>query len=203
MTGRVLIACEFSGAVRDAFLRLGHDAISCDTEPSETPGPHYRGDVRDIVDDGFDMMIAFPPCTYLCNSGARWWAKRRQEQADAIDFVYELFNAPIRRICVENPYGIISRTRKPTQVVQPYMFGHGETKATCLWLTGLPRLQPTDVVEGREQRIHRMGQTKRRSRERSRTYPGVAAAMAAQWGPLLREEPLPEIGTAGALARVD
>jgi len=193
VTGRALIACEFSGAVRDAFLNLGYDAISCDTEPSETPGPHYQGDVRDILDDGFDMMIAFPPCRFLCYSGARWWAGRQSEQADAIDFVHELFAAPIPRMCVENPHGIISRTRKWTQVIQPYMFGHGETKATCLWLADLPPLQPTDPVAGREARIHRMGETKNRSRNRSRTYPGVAAAMAAQWGALLGE-PLPEPG---------
>jgi hypothetical protein len=179
---KVLVACEYSGTVRDAFIAAGHDAVSCDLLPSESPGPHYQGDVTDILSDGFDMMIAHPPCTHLAVSGARWFHLKQQEQAEALDFVRLLMNAPIPRICIENPVSIISsRIRKPDQVIQPWQFGHGETKATCLWLKGLPKLTPTNVVEGREQRIHKMPPSPDRWKERSRTYAGIAAAMAQQW----------------------
>jgi hypothetical protein len=179
---RILIACEYSGTVRDAFIAAGHDAISCDLLPSESPGPHYQGDVTDIIGDGWDMMIAHPPCTHLAVSGARWFHLKQQEQAEALDFVRLLMDAPIPRICIENPVSIISsRIRKPDQVIQPWMFGHGETKATCLWLKGLPKLTPTNVVEGREARIHKMPPSPDRWKERSRTYAGVAAAMSQQW----------------------
>jgi len=179
---RILIACEYSGTVRDAFIAAGHDAISCDLLPSESPGPHYQGDVTDILNDGFDMMVAHPPCTHLAVSGARWFKDKVQQQQEALDFVRLLMDAPIPRICIENPVSIISsRIRKPDQVIQPWQFGHGETKATCLWLKGLPKLTPTNVVEGREQRIHKMPPSPDRWKERSRTYAGIAAAMAQQW----------------------
>ncbi len=180
---RVLIACEFSGIVRDAFLARGHDAMSCDLLDTEKPGPHYKGDVHDILGDGWDLMIAHPPCTHLAVSGARWFKAKQQQQAEALDFVRMLMNAPIERIAIENPVSIISsRIRKPDQIIHPWQFGHGETKATCLWLTGLPRLEPTEIVSGRIARIHRMSPSSDRWRERSRTYPGIAAAMAQQWG---------------------
>jgi len=180
---RVLVACEYSGAVRDAFTALGHDAMSCDLLPSETAGNHYQGDVRDVIGGGWDTMIAFPPCTHLCVSGARWFKDKQAEQAEALSFVRLLMDADIRHIAIENPIGVIStKIRKPDQIIHPWMFGHGETKATCLWLNGLPNLIPTDVVPGREARIHRMAPGPNRARERSRTYAGIAAAMAAQWG---------------------
>lgn len=179
---RILIACEYSGTVRDAFIAAGHDAISCDLLPTEVPGPHYQGDVINIIGDGWDMMIAHPPCTHLAVSGARWFHLKQQEQQEALDFVRLLMNAPIPRIAIENPVSIISsRIRKPDQVIQPWMFGHGETKATCLWLKGLPKLTPTNVVEGREQRIHKMPPSPDRWKLRSTTYKGIAAAMAQQW----------------------
>jgi site-specific DNA-cytosine methylase len=180
---KVLVACEYSGVVRDAFRALGHDAMSCDLLPTDVDGPHYQGDVRDILADGFDLMIAHPPCTHLAVSGARWFKDKVEQQREALDFVRLLMNAPIPRICIENPVSIISsRIRKPDQVIQPWQFGHGETKATCLWLKGLPLLTPTDVVSGREQRIHKMPPSPDRWKERSRTYAGIAAAMAQQWG---------------------
>jgi hypothetical protein len=180
---KVLVACEYSGVVRDAFIAAGHDAISCDLLPSESPGPHYQGDVTDIIGDGWDMMVAHPPCTHLAVSGARWFHLKQQEQTEALDFVRLLMDAPIPRICIENPVSIISsRIRKPDQVIQPWMFGHGETKATCLWLKGLPKLVPTNIVEGREQRIHKMPPSPDRWKLRSTTYKGIAAAMAQQWG---------------------
>lgn len=179
---RVLVACEFSGRVRDAFLARGHDALSCDILPSEKPGPHHCGDVLSILDQGWDMMIAFPPCTYLAVSGARWWRYRREEQAAALDFVKALMDAPIPRIAIENPVGKISTAiRPPDQYIQPWQFGHGETKKTGLWLKGLPLLRPTNVVDGREARVHKMPPSKDRGRRRSLTYLGVAAAMASQW----------------------
>lgn len=181
----ILVACEFSGLVRDAFIRAGHNAISCDLEPSEKPGPHLQHDVLDILalNLPWDMMIAFPPCTYLAASGARWWKNRQFEQEAALEFVRKLMVAPIERIAIENPVGRISTVfGLPNQIIHPYMFGHGETKKTCLWLKNLPLLRPTDVVEGRESRIHRMPDTKHRKKNRSRTYTGVAAAMAKQWG---------------------
>lgn len=181
---RVLVACEFSGVVRDAFIRAGHDAVSCDLLPTEQPGPHYQGDVMDIIDAGFDLMIAHPPCTHLAVSGARWFHLKQREQADALRFVRDLMDAPIPRIAIENPVSIISsRIRKPDQIIQPWQFGHGETKKTCLWLKGLPPLVPTDVVDGREARVHKMPPSPDRWKKRSTTYKGIAEAMAMQWGP--------------------
>ena len=180
---RVLVACEYSGTVRDAFRAAGHDAMSCDLLPSEAPGPHHQGDVRDVLGDSWDLMIAHPPCTHLAVSGARWFHLKQQEQAEALDFVRVLLDAPIARIALENPVSIISsRIRKPDQIIQPWQFGHGETKATCLWLKGLPPLVPTDVVEGRANRVHREPPGPDRWKNRSRTFTGLARAMAAQWG---------------------
>ena len=179
---RVLVACEYSGRVRDAFLAKGHDAMSCDLLPTDVPGPHYQGDVMDIIGDGWDMMIAHPPCTHLAVSGARWFKDKQTEQAEALEFVRVLLGVNIPRIALENPVSIISsRIRKPDQVIQPWQFGHGETKATCLWLKGLPKLTSSGIVEGREQRVHRMPPGPDRWKERSRTFEGVAAAMADQW----------------------
>lgn len=183
---RVLVACEFSGIVRDAFIARGHDAMSCDLLPTERPGPHYQGDVRDLDLASFDLMVAHPPCTALAVSGARHFARKAVEQAEALAFVRLLLDAPIPRIALENPVSVIStRIRKPTQVIQPWMFGHGEVKATCLWLKNLPPLVPTNIVEGREARVHRMAPSPERWRERSRTLPGIASAMADQWGNVL------------------
>ena len=182
---RVLVACEYSGRVRDAFIARGHDAISCDLLPTEAPGPHYQGDVMDIIGDGFDLMIAHPPCTHLAVSGARHFAEKRKTgvQQSALEFVRALLSVPIERIALENPVSIISTAiRKPDQVIQPWQFGHGETKATCLWLKGLRPLVPTNIVSGREARVHRMPPSPDRWKERSRTYLGIADAMAAQWG---------------------
>lgn len=178
----VLVACEFSGTVRDAFIRRGHSAVSCDLLDSEVPGPHYRGNVLGILHDGWDLIIAHPPCTYLCALGARWWKQRQQEHRDAAAF-FMRFVSCAPKVCIENPVGAMSRLhRKPDQIIQPWQFGHGETKATCLWLTGLPKLIPTNIVEGREQRIHKMSPGPNRWAERSRTYTGIAEAMASQWG---------------------
>ena len=183
---RVLVACESSGVVRDAFIRAGHDAMSCDLLPAEQPGPHYQGDVRDVLDDGWNLMVAHPPCTHLAVSGARWFKDKLIEQEEALHFVRLLLAAPIPRIALENPISIISsRIRKPDQIIQPWQFGHGEPKATCLWLKNLPLLQPTDIVEGREARVHKMPPGPNRWRERSRTYLGIGAAMADQWGRVL------------------
>ena len=180
---RVLIACEFSGAVRGAFARRGHHAMSCDLLSPETDGPHYQGDVRDILNDGWDMMIAHPPCTHLAVSGARWFKDKQQEQQEALAFVRALMAAPIERIAIENPISIISsKIRKPDQIIQPWQFGHGKTKATCLWLKNLPKLKPTNIVDGREARIHKMPPSPDRWKERSKTYEGIAEAMADQWG---------------------
>ena len=180
---KVLVACEFSGTVRDAFTAMGHLAWSCDLLPSETEGIHHMGDVREILNAGWDLMIAHPPCTHLAVSGARWFKDKQKEQAEALDFVRTLLQAPIPRIALENPISIISsRIRKPDQVIQPWQFGHGETKATCLWLKGLPKLTPTNIVEGREARVHRMPPGPDRWKERSRTFKGIAEAMATQWG---------------------
>lgn len=180
---KVLIACEFSGIVRDAFGCRGHRASSCDLLDTEIPGIHFKEDVRNILDFGWDLMIAHPPCTYLAVSGARWFKDRKQEQEDALEFVRLLMNAPIDKICIENPIGVVStKIRKPDQIIQPWMFGHGETKATCLWLKNLPKLVPTHIVDGRFPRIHRMSPSKNRGLERSRTYFGIANAMAEQWG---------------------
>ena len=180
---KVLVACEYSGTVRDAFIAQGHDAISCDLLPTDAPGPHYQGDVRDILNDGFDLMIAHPPCTHLAVSGARWFKDKQEEQAEALDFVRLLLDAPIDKIALENPISIISsRIRKPNQIIQPWQFGHGETKATCLWLKNLPCLMPTNIVEGREAKVHRMSPGPDRWKLRSATYKGIAQAMAEQWG---------------------
>jgi hypothetical protein len=180
---KVLVACEYSGAVRDAFIRRGHVAMSCDLLDTEVPGPHYRGDVRDVLGDGWDLMVAHPPCTHLAVSGARWFPEKQDEQRAALAFVRLLLSAPIPRIALENPVSIISsRVGPPTQIIHPWQFGHGETKTTCLWLRGLPRLVTTDVVDGREPRIHMMPPGPNRWKERSRTYAGIASAMAAQWG---------------------
>lgn len=182
---KVLVACEFSGVVRDAFRARGHDAWSCDLLPSDVPGPHYHGDARDVLGNGWDLMVAHPPCTHLAVSGARWFKHKAREQAEALQFVRELLDAPIPRIALENPVSVISsRIRKPDQVIQPWQFGHGETKATCLWLKNLPRLTPSEVVEGREARVHRLPPTADRWKLRSVTYRGIAEAMADQWGAL-------------------
>jgi len=182
---KILVACEYSGRVREAFRVMGHDAISCDLLPTDIPGPHYQGSVLDILDDGWDMMVAFPPCTHLAVSGARWFAEKRADgrQQQGIDFFMALANADIPKIAIENPVSIMStQWRKPDQIVQPWQFGHGETKATCLWLKGLPKLTPTDIVEGREQRIWKLPPSEDRAKQRSLTYQGIAAAMAKQWG---------------------
>lgn len=180
---RVLVACEYSGRVRDAFIARGHDALSCDLLPTESPGPHYQGDVRDLLAESWDLLIAHPPCTHLAVSGARHFSRKVVEQAEALDFVRLLLSAPVPRIALENPVSVISsRIRKPDQIIQPWQFGHGETKATCLWLRGLPPLVPTDVVSGRENRVHRMPPGPDRWKERSRTFQGIADAMADQWG---------------------
>lgn len=197
---RVLVACEFSGTVRDAFIARGHDAMSCDLLPSETSGPHYKGDVRDILGDGWDLLIGHPPCTYLTVSGNKWfkpeyaekYPTRHADREAAISFFMLLYNAPVSRVAIENPIGVMSsRFRKPDCVVQPWMFGHPETKATCFWLRGLPPLIPTHMrgdmfaapePEGREQRLHKLPPGPDRWKERSKTFPGLAAAMADQWG---------------------
>lgn len=181
---RVLVGCEYSGRVREAFRKLGHDAFSCDLLESEDESPfHIQGDVLSLLTDGWDLAIFHPPCTHLAVSGARWFKDKLTEQAEDLEFVRALMAAPIERIAIENPISIISsRIRKPDQVIQPWQYGHGETKATCLWLKGLPKLTPTNVVEGRETRVHRMPPGPNRWKERSRTYAGIADAMAAQWG---------------------
>lgn len=181
----VLIACEFSGIVRTAFRQAGHEAWSCDLEPAEDGGPHLCGDVRQWLLPEWDLMIAHPPCTYLAVSGARWWKNRQCEQQEAIEFFLCLARAPVNRIALENPVGRLSTAVcRPHQIIQPWQFGHGETKATCLWLKNLPLLQATGIVSGREARCHRMPPSADRGRERSRTYEGIAQAMAQQWGRL-------------------
>jgi len=223
---KVLVACEFSGIVREAFKAKGHDAWSCDLLPTEIPGQHIQGDVLDVLTWDWDLMIAHPPCTHLAVSGARWFKDKPKEQKHALWFVEQLFNAPIFKIAIENPISIISsRIRKPDQIIQPWQFGHGETKATCLWLKGLPKLVPTDIVvpewavktdgsihlsskgkrdnpthflTGRNtrilkgaqlaqwNRIHREPPGPDRWKNRSRTYQGIAEAMAEQWGEVAR-----------------
>ena len=181
---RVLVACEFSGTVRNAFRELGHDAWSCDVLSAEDYGVHHlRGDVREFLKDGWDLMIAHPPCTHLAVSGSRWFKAKAKEQAEALDFVRLLLGCRIPMIALENPVSVISsRIRKPDQIIHPWQFGHGETKTTCLWLKGLPKLEPTNIVAGRDARVHRMPPGPNRWKERSRTYPGIAKAMAEQWG---------------------
>jgi site-specific DNA-cytosine methylase len=180
----VLIACEFSGIVRDAFTARGHNAWSCDLLPSERNGAHIIGDVLETVCfPKWDLMIAHPPCTHLAVSGARWFKDKKEEQEFAIKFFMALANAPVDKICIENPVSIMStKYRKPDQIIQPWQFGHGETKATCLWLKNLPKLEPTNIVEGREGRVWKTPPSENRWKERSRTFEGVADAMAEQWG---------------------
>lgn len=198
---RVLVACEFSGTVRDAFIARGHDAMSCDLLPTERDGPHYQGDVRDVLDDGWDLMIAHPPCQYLAVSGIHWNNRiegRREKSDQALAFVRTLLDAPIPRIALENPVGIIStHIRKPDQIIQPWMFGHPFAKQTCLWLKGLSPLEPTEVLDppalqanGKSPRWenqtatgqNKLGPSPDRWKLRSLTYPGIANAMADQWG---------------------
>lgn len=200
---KVLVACEFSGTVREEFRKRGHDAWSCDILDAEDNSPyHYKEDVTKIIDKGWDLMIAHPPCTYLTVAGARWfyhpddkhlpyeqrrphplYPNRKQQQEDALDFVKLLMNANIEKIAIENPISVISsRIRKPDQIIQPWQFGHGETKKTCLWLKNLPLLTPTNIVAGRDNRIHMMPPGPDRWRERSRTFKGIAEAIATQWG---------------------
>ena len=183
---KVLIACEFSGIIRDAFIARGHDAWSCDLIPSERPGKHYQGDVFDIIYENWDLVIAHPPCTDLASSGARWFKEKIADgrQQLSIDFFmrFTRLNIPF---AIENPIGIMSTIyRKPDQIIQPWQYGHGETKATCLWLNNLPILKPTNIVTGREPKVHYMSPSEDRAKNRSRTYTGIAEAMAAQWGSL-------------------
>jgi hypothetical protein len=180
---KILIACEFSGIVREAFRSKGHEVWSCDLLPSEIPGNHIQGDILNILNGDWDLMIAHPPCTYLAVSGARWFKDRLKEQEQALAFTRYLMNAPVEKICIENPISIIStRIRKPDQIIQPCMFGHGETKATCLWLENLPKLEPTNIVDGRQGRVHNEPPSPERWKNRSRTLQGIANAMAEQWG---------------------
>ena len=196
---RVLIACEFSGTVRDAFIRAGHDAMSCDLLPTESPGPHYQGDVFDVIKDGWDMMIAHPPCTYLCSMGI-WWNKKRPDRwphtLDAVEFVKTLWSAPIERICLENPIGYLgTHWLKYQQIINPWMFGDEANKPTCLWLKNMPTLAPTKIVGKGKFYVKKNGsrmsawshitsgtRKEERARIASRTFPGIANAMAAQWG---------------------
>ena len=169
--------------MREEFSKMGHDAVSCDLLDSEIPGKHHRGDVKDLLDGDWDLMIAHPPCTHLAVSGAKWFRFKKREQAEALDFVQELMDSKIPRIAIENPISVISsHIRKPDQIIQPWQFGHGETKATCFWLKNLPKLVPTNIVDGREQRVFRTPPSPERWKIRSRTFQGIAKAMASQWG---------------------
>jgi site-specific DNA-cytosine methylase len=182
---RILIACEFSGVVREAFRARGHDAWSCDFLPPDDGSEfHLKGDCFNAINNfQWDMMIAHPPCTHLSVSGARWFKDKLEEQRLAILFFMGLATTDIEKIAIENPIGVMSiGYRKPDQIIQPWQFGHGETKATCLWLKNLPKLQPTNIVEGREAKIHKMPPSKDRGKLRSITYKGIAEAMANQWG---------------------
>ena len=193
---KVLIACEYSGTVRDAFLAKGHDAISCDILPTDKPGPHYQGDVFDIIDDSFDLMIAHPPCTHLAVSGAAWFKYKEKEQKEALEFVQRLLDASIEKIALENPVSVIStRIRKPTQIIQPWQFGEPFSKKTCLWLKNLEPLQPTNIVDKGVYTTYASGRTMptwyaeawklppaERAKLRSKTFQGIADAMADQWG---------------------
>ena len=188
----VLVACEYSGTVRDAFIAHGHNAMSCDILPSDAPGPHHQGDIFDVIDGQWDLMIAHPPCTYLCNSGVRWLhtdSARKYEMQKGAEFFKKLAEVNIPMIAIENPimhkYAVEIIGRRQDQVIQPWMFGHGETKATCLWLKNLPKLEATNIVEGREGRLHKLPPTADRGKLRSKTFQGIADAMAAQWGTLL------------------
>lgn len=184
---RVLIACEYSGVFRDAFIAEGHDAMSCDLLPTESPGPHYQGDLFDVIDYPWDLAIFHPECTHLAVSGSRHFEEKRMDgrQQAAVSFFMRIVRRSdhIPMTAIENPVCIMSSMyRKPDQIVQPWQFGHGETKATCFWLKGLKPLVPTNIVEGREARIHRMPPSADRWKERSRSYPGIAKAAAEQWG---------------------
>lgn len=203
---KILIACEFSGTVRDAFIGGGHDAMSCDLEPASVLGPHYQGNVMDIINDGWDLMIAHPPCTYLTVTGNKWFKPeyagrfptRHQDREDAADFFMALANANIPKIAIENPIGVMStRYKKPSQVIHPWQFGHEASKSTCLWLKGLPLLQPTNVVSKGEFVTYKSGKRmtkwyadaaslspKERAKVRNTTFQGIANAMATQWGAL-------------------
>lgn len=185
---RVLVGCEFSGTVREAFRERGHEAYSCDILPAEDNSEHHiTGDVRTILHEKWDLGIFFPPCTHLCSSGARWFKDKPIVQQDSLDFVSRLMLAPIPKIAIENPVGIIStKIRKPDQIIQPYEYGHEETKTTCIWLKNLPKLEPTQIMECRNRNLTPSGQNKigpsdTRWMERSRTYQGIASAMADQW----------------------
>jgi len=181
---RILVACEFSGIVRDAFIAKGHDAMSCDLRDTERPGPHYKGDIFNILYADWDLVIAHPPCDNLCVSGARWFKAKKEDgrQQASIDFFMK-FTRLSCKWAIENPIGIMSNIyRKPDQIIQPWEYGHGETKATCLWLNSLPLLMPTNIVDGREQRVHKMSQSPNRAKDRARTFQGIAEAMANQWG---------------------
>jgi hypothetical protein len=190
---KVLIACEYSGVVRVAFIKRGHDAWSCDLLPTDSSGPHIQGNVLEILNQGWDLMVAHPPCTHLAVSGARWFKNKQVEQKEALDFVRALLNAPINKIALENPISIIStEVRQPDQIVQPWMFGHEMTKSTCLWLKNLPLLVPTNIVGKGKKHITKSGksipewynlpETKDRWKKRSKTFEGFAKAMAEQWG---------------------
>lgn len=197
---KILVACEYTGRVRDAFTAAGHDATSCDTRPAETPGPHYQGDIRDMLSEQWDMLIGFPPCTHLSGAGAGCWAAKRADgrQPRALAFVLTLYLAPIPRIAIENPVGWLSTAwRKPDQIINPWWFGDPWKKATCLWLKGLPRLRPTEIVRPRghwvssgsnyrrDRRLQLSGGGKpARAGDWDKTFPGIAAAMADQWGSL-------------------
>lgn len=195
---RVLVACEYSGRVRDAFIAKGHDAMSCDLLPTDSPGPHYQGDVLDILNDGWDLMIAHPPCTYLSVSGMHWTTRGLRDPQlteDALDFVRLLMSAPIPKKCIENPVSVISsRIKKPSQIIQPWWFGEDASKKTCLWLEGLEPLKPTNIIEGKKVNgktiwgnqtasgQNKLGPSDDRWKKRSETFLGVAKAMAEQWG---------------------
>jgi hypothetical protein len=190
---RVLVACEFSGTVRDAFIKQGHEAMSCDLEPTDVDGPHYQGDVFDVIDNGWDLMIAFPPCTHLAVSGARHFAQKRADgrQQQGVDFFLKIANTDIPRIAVENPVGIMSTIyRKPDQIIQPWQFGDKAQKTTCLWLKNLPLLTHTDIVDKGEFYIAPSGKklpawySNASAKVRSKTFQGIADAMATQWGNL-------------------
>lgn len=186
---RILVACEYSGIVRDAFLACGHDAISCDLLPTESPGPHYQGDVRDMLDEHWDQIIVHPPCTRLANSGVRWLHERNlwAELDEACAFFNLFLDHACRRVAIENPiphkHAVAQLRRNYDSRNQPWEFGHPETKAICWWLKGLPPLMPTNIVSGREQRVWRMGPSEDRAKQRSRFYSGIADAMATQWSP--------------------
>lgn len=195
---RVLVACEYSGAVRNAFIKAGHEALSCDILPTDQPGPHYQGDVRDILYDGWDLMVAHPPCTYLSVSGMHWTKRGLRDPQlteDALEFVQLLLDAPIEKIALENPVSVISsRIRKPDQIINPWQFGHDASKKTCLWLKNLPLLVPTNIIEPRiidgkkrwgnqtDSGQNKLAPSDDRWKIRSETYAGIAAAMAEQWG---------------------